>query len=121
MPMYCLRITIGYLNRIFSNKKNKCVTINNIDDTTLYHETVNVQLRPSSNLSDILKVLERNDIFILLKISTGYSKYFVHALHERMTSITKSCTNLCALMPSFLCNLVFLLLNQQVINALKIT
>ena len=64
MPMYCFRITISYLNRISSNKKNKCVTINNMDDTTLYHETVNVQLRPSSDLSDISKVFNVDDIFI---------------------------------------------------------
>jgi hypothetical protein len=79
-----------------------------------------MQSEPSSDLSDILKVLERNDIFRLLKISTGYSKYFVHALHERMTSVTKSCTNICALMPSFLCNLIFLLLDNQITNPLKV-
>jgi len=45
------------------NQKNKCVTINDLDDTTLYHETVNIQLRPSSDLSDISKVFEHDDIF----------------------------------------------------------
>ena len=63
MPMYCHRITVSYFKRISSNRKNKCVTINDIDDTTLYHETVNVQLRPSSDLSDILQVFEVDDIF----------------------------------------------------------
>lgn len=67
MPMYCFRITISYLNRIFSTKKNKCVTINDIDDTTLYHETVNVQLRPSSDLSDLSPALRVDDIFNYLK------------------------------------------------------
>jgi len=41
MPMYCHRITISYLKRISSIKKNKCVTINDMDDTILYHETEN--------------------------------------------------------------------------------
>ena len=63
MPMYCHRITVSYFKRISSNRKNKCVTINDIDDTTLFHETVNVQLRPSSDLSDILQVFEVDDIF----------------------------------------------------------
>ena len=63
MPMYCHRITVSYFRRISSNRKNKCVTINDIDDTTLYHETVNVQLRQSSDLSDILQVFEVDDIF----------------------------------------------------------
>ena len=63
MPMYCHRITVSYFKRISSKRKNKCVTINDIDDTTLYHETVNVQLRPSSDLSDILQVFEVDDIF----------------------------------------------------------
>jgi hypothetical protein len=62
MPMYCHRITVSYFKRISSNKKNKCVTINDIDDTTLYHETVSVQLRPSSDLSDLFKVFEAADI-----------------------------------------------------------
>ena len=53
MPMYCFRITISNFKIIFSTQKNKCVTINDIDDTTLYHETVNVQLRSSLDLSDI--------------------------------------------------------------------
>jgi hypothetical protein len=65
MPMYCFRITISYLNKISSNKKNKCVTINDIDDTILYHETVNVQLRPSSDLSDVSQVFETDDTFII--------------------------------------------------------
>ena len=63
MPMYCHRITVSYFKRISSNRKNIFVTINDIDDTTLYHETVNVQLRPSSDLSDILQVFEVDDIF----------------------------------------------------------
>jgi hypothetical protein len=33
--------------------------------------------------SDISQVFEVMDIFTLLKISAGYFKYFVHALHER--------------------------------------
>jgi len=46
-------------------QKNECVTINDIDDTTLYHETVNVQLRLSSDLSDLFKVFEAADICTL--------------------------------------------------------
>jgi len=34
-------------------------------------------------MSDLSQVFEVDDIFILLKISAGYFKYFVHALHER--------------------------------------
>jgi len=41
MPMYCHRITVSYFKRIPSNKKNKCITINDKNDTTLYHETAN--------------------------------------------------------------------------------
>jgi hypothetical protein len=33
-------------------------------------------------MSDVWKVLEMDDIFRLLKISAGCSKYFVHALHD---------------------------------------
>jgi hypothetical protein len=38
--------------------------------------------RTSSDLSDLSQVLRPVDILRLLKISTGYSKYFVHALHD---------------------------------------
>jgi hypothetical protein len=55
-------------------QKNKYVTINDIDDTTLYHETVNVQLRPSSDLSDIFQVFRRTDILGVQQTITGFGK-----------------------------------------------
>jgi hypothetical protein len=82
MPMYCHRITVSYFKRIPSNKKNKCVTINDKNDTTLYHETPNVQSRPSLDRSDFSPVLRPDDIFTLRRISASYSKFFVHALHD---------------------------------------
>jgi hypothetical protein len=36
-----------------------------------------------AKMSDIFQVFEVMDIFTLLKISAGYFKYSMHALHER--------------------------------------
>jgi hypothetical protein len=54
-----------------------------IEPSLDFQDKANVQTRPGSDLSDIFQVFEVMDIFILLKISTGYFKYFVHALYER--------------------------------------
>ena len=65
MPMYRHRIIVSYFKNIPLNKRNKCITINDKNDTTLYHETANVQSRPNLDLVDIFKVFEVDDIFTL--------------------------------------------------------
>jgi len=74
MPMYCHRITISYFRRISSNKKNKCITINDKNDTTLYHETENVKSKPSSDLSGMSQFFEVVDIQGFSQSIKGFDK-----------------------------------------------
>jgi hypothetical protein len=47
-----------------------------------YQAEIFLETEANSSMSDVWKVLEMDDIFRLLKISAGCSKYFVHALHD---------------------------------------
>jgi len=65
LPSYNYQL---FINNIL-NKKNKCITINDKNDTTLYHETTNVRSRPTSGRSDVSQDFERDDIFTWCMLS----------------------------------------------------
>jgi len=44
MPMYCHHISISYFEQNIFKRKNKCITMSDKNDTTLYHETANLKI-----------------------------------------------------------------------------